>query len=1231
VLNEDGDPYPLTIINNANIFKKISTVISRAFSTSIFGHKMFVGEAEQLKPYGYGGLAMRYLCWRESVMMMGALFLCYSLGDDAYHKIAGILAIQHHASTGDIYRKLFHTEILIETVSDSIYALSLLTALCFWLYGLYQWKNYLKSARALKIGYVISFVVPFLLMLTFPYRKGIDIEVLAQDSCHSVINGRIPDILTQMVESGKHSTVHGAKKAARHQSKPDIKAKFNLLANHIPAVNLTSMFHRLHVEVPSTICDFKNPHWSANIKQTFINAGFVRDQTTNSCPAAIKALKTMHMVPKHFNPSPKFRHLLESDENSEVFSLDTNKKFTKKQCKPCETCVDPQCRQHAVHLLGKHFSLSPAITKSLHIVKNAKKAMHEMKKDHEKQLEDAKHELKESLHKIGTKFEHEAEKSSPELRKVIEEGKKVLKVLDVKGLAKLHKFNKKLKVQYKKLQKQEHGMLIALEKQQKKAIKLARAHGKHAWKEAKKKYSKKFKQAKVDANKKLAHAHKKMIWKIRKAKAQFLAKKASVASKVAAARHARVSKAKGGEKVLLKYQARLRAKATALEKKYKDRFDAHKKKIKVALKKKKAAYAKELKGAHDGKKYVAKLKHFMAKVTAAEKKALAKVNKAEARMLKRLKHAKASRFYSSNKDIQKLLNHIKKHAKLNMQHSKNELLKTVLKFNPSGNQHLKAIMRKARGSLKKAYQKRRSKFLKLKKAAWDSYNGLKVQQYHLIEDFKKDLKKNLNTAKKSDSSPKVYKKAQKEAKAKLDQMKKEGDALLTKAHELMRTTIDQHHKKFAKDMKSAKASFQSIRKKLHAKKGFLHTLTQHVAVFKEKYEKNKEEYHHNFHVEQAKLRSEIEHAKKTMENNGKMKATVTKAEKKIAQLKAEMKHNVKKAKTVYKAHKAELKTAIIKLKVKADQIENKFGKHGRKLLSEDPVFLAQQEMVEDAEMRSHSSHFKTPTKCASCHAACYKNCALQYFGPAILKNTISEYMCMGTQQLNSLDTVKNAMDAVGHIDYLLGAQSGLQAFGLLLPASLSFLSAVLKATKLTKKILPQSRLAGYLVVLAAISNVPILSALIAMAYQAVGDVFFCLGCLCFLSTFVVFFTRIENLVKSQSHAEANKEIDRRATMTFIGFAGAGIFLGIFVLGEHASVIKMAMKLPLATIVVKKICDFLGRTMFTFVVLVDLIFSLFSKLYGPQGDKLDEQEFSVPLKQIKRLFVNRDELIEELEA
>jgi len=400
---------------------------------------------------------------------------------------------------------------------------------------------------------------------------------------------------------------------------------------------------------------------------------------------------------------------------------------------------------------------------------------------------------------------------------------------------------------------------------------------------------------------------------------------------------------------------------------------------------------------------------------------------------------------------------------------------------------------------------------------------------------------------------------------------------------------------------------------------------------KKNMKKNKEKYHHNFHVEQAKLRSEIEHAKKTMENNGKMKATVTKAEKKIAQLKAEMKHNVKKAKTVYKAHKAELKTAIIKLKVKADQIENKFGKHGRKLLSEDPVFLAQQEMVEDAEMRSHSSHFKTPTKCASCHAACYKNCALQYFGPAILKNTISEYMCMGTQQLNSLDTVKNAMDAVGHIDYLLGAQSGLQAFGLLLPASLSFLSAVLKATKLTKKILPQSRLAGYLIVLAAISNVPILSALIAMAYQAVGDVFFCLGCLCFLSTFVVFFTRIENLVKSQSHAEANKEIDRRATMTFIGFAGAGIFLGIFVLGEHASVIKMGMKLPLTSIVVKKICDFLGRTMFTFVVLVDLIFSLFSKLYGPQGDKLDEQEFSVPLKQIKRLFVNRDELIEELEA
>jgi hypothetical protein len=504
-LNENNDPYPLTVIT-PGIFRRVLDTVLRAFSTAIFSQKTFLNEAESLAPYGYGGLAIRYLAWRGSVMMMGAIFLCYSLGDDAYKKIAGVLANSHHHSAHDIYRKVFATQILVTEISDGVYALSLLAALMFWLYGLYTWKNYKKSARALKIGYVISFIVPFIVMLTFPFRKGLNVEVLAQDACHSVINGRVPDVVNQILHSGNHATAHGAKKAAKKQNKAGIKAKLGMYAAHIPKVNLTSMFHRLHVQIPDTICEFSNPQWSANIKQRFINAGFVRDQHTGTCPAAVKALKAMHIVPKNFNPSPKFRNLLEAtedvNEDEEVFSFNTEKKFTRAQCKPCESCVDPECRAHSAHLLGKHFSLSPVIKHSFHAVTAAKKAFHAFEDKHKKQIKMEEEKIKGKIHKYGAKFEKQLTKAHPEFGKIIAEGKSAAKLVGVKGLLALHKYEKKCKSEYAKLKAEQHHMLAKLHKEGQLKIHRARRHGKEKYKEAKHHFTKRFNKAKKKMDKK---------------------------------------------------------------------------------------------------------------------------------------------------------------------------------------------------------------------------------------------------------------------------------------------------------------------------------------------------------------------------------------------------------------------------------------------------------------------------------------------------------------------------------------------------------------------------------------------------------------------------------------------------------------------------------------------------------------------------------------------------------
>lgn len=1236
--NSDEDPYPITPINPGPLRKGL-TIVLRAFSTSLDGHKVTQSEVDAFESKPYGGLAIRFLCWRESVMVMGALFLCYSLGHDAVDKVLAIVARKHHASSGDLYRKIFHTQILIENISDSVYAISLLVALGFWLYALYTWKNYHKSARALRIGYVISFCIPFMLMLTFPYRKGIDIPSLAADSCHSVVNGRIPDILSQIKHSGNHKTVYGAKKAARKKNKPDVKARFSkMIASHIPHVNLTSMFHRMHIEVPETICDFKDPKWSANIKQTLINAGFVRDQTTNTCPAAIQAMKAMHLVPKNFNPSPKFRHLLSvnGDEDSEVFSLDTNKKFTKKQCKPCEACVDPECRQHAIHLLGKHFSLSPVLKKSLHLVRHAKEAVHEFKKKHEKQIKAAEHKIDMQLHHMGSKFEKQMIQKHPIFGKVIAEGKKTLKKFGVAGLLHLRSYERKLKKEYHKFEVEQHKYMLKLQKQGAAKIKQARAHGKHHYKEVKKKYAKKFAHAKKHMAKKLKSAHKKMVWKIRKSKAKYLAKIASIGAKVAAARHARLAKAKGGEKVLLKYKNRLFAKLKTLQTKYQAKFEARKNKIKAVLKKKKQKFSKRLKATHSSKSYVAKLKSYVHKINKAKKKALDQIRKSEAKMLKRMDHAKkSSLFYATKEDVHKLLKHIKKHVNLNLGHVKHEVLRKMSKFTHSGAHVFNAMLKKSKAVYKKAYAHHQAKFQTLKSHAWAKFIKLKKDQKSLVEKFKKELKGGLKKAKKSGSS--IYKKAKAEAKAKLAIIKKDAAVANQKARDAMRNTIDKHHKEFVKASKAVKARYHSIKKKMKSKQGYMHLIEKHTKAFKARYETNKEKYKHSYKALKAKLHQEEKLLKKTGTDKL-MKTALQASKKRITAAKKAMKVKIAKGKALYKAHKAQLKHEVHQMIAKARKLASKLThnkgkipsvrketapKTGRRLLTEvdDEDFLAAEEMESDEEMTSHEGHKKTPAKCAKCHAACYKNCALQYFGPAILKNTISSTMCMGSKNLNALDTIKTAMDAVGHIDYVLGGQQGLMAFGLLLPASLSFLSAVLKATKLVKKVLPQSRLAGYLIVLAAMSNLPILSAFIAMAYQAVGDVYFCLGCLSFLSTFLVFCVRTESLVKSQTHEQASNHIDGRAKLTLVGFGFAGIFLGVYV-WEHQVIVRAALHLPLTMLIIKKVCDYLGRTMFTLVVMVDLIFALFNMLYGgPNGDRLEDQEFSVPLGQLKMLFVD----------
>mmetsp|Transcript_49307 Transcript_49307/g.96718 ORF Transcript_49307/g.96718 Transcript_49307/m.96718 type:complete len:932 (+) Transcript_49307:1137-3932(+) len=929
-------------------------------------------------------------------------------------------------------------------------------------------------------------------------------------------------------------------------------------------------------------------------------------------------------------------------------------------------------------LLGKHFSMVPAFHKALHAVRTAKATMKAFEKNHVAQIKKAEEELKHLAHHAADKFTKELEKSNPKFKKMIEAGKKAMKELDVKGVLALHKYIKTLKTEYKKLKKEEHDMLINLQKEGKKHVSRARKHGKHAHKRAEKKFEKKFKKATKEAHKKLKKAKKKMLHKIRMAKAKFASKKAVLLAKVAAARHARLKHSKGGNKMLLKFKSHLFHSLQKVKASLERKFKARSKMIKAELHKLKAKYKARLAKPHHSKRYVEHLKNMYKKVAKSQAKVLAKLKKAEAKLAARIKHAKAQfRLFSGKHDIATLLVRIKKHAKADAKRVEHLLYHVVKSTRHIGLFRIRSMVKAAKTQFHKFMAKHKADYAAAKKAARHAFFTVKMVQKHKLSSFEKEVAKALSEAKKKGKAE--YAAVKKETTKQLAQFHKDHHIIMEAERTKMHDTVDKHYAIFKKYLKEAKAKLHNVKAKAHKKSSILKFLSTHAAHYKNKFMKNRLKYKEAYlkikHHHKAQLTKMISEIKTKMGSSdllhhphllAKMQKDLSnaahKAKEEIRKAKITMKTKTLKAKYVYKAHKAEMKKALDHARHEAAKMVAQLHKHhtptevkvaARKLLAAEPeevqeavpgdhddfadvseadaeFAFSQVEEFESDEDELDRGHQKIPQKCHSCHAACFKNCAAQYFGPALLKQTVNSYMCMGSKELNSIDTIKSAMDNVNHIDIVLGGKDGMMAFALLLPAALSFLSAVLKASKLVKQLLPQSRLAGYLVVFAAISNIPIMAAIISVIYQSVGDIYFCIGVLSFLTTFMCFIFKPESLVKNQSHTSASQQIDRRSKFTFVGFALAGIFLGIFA-SEHVAVLRMALNLPLKMLIIKKICDFLGRTMFTLVVIVDLLLYVFDKLYGQQGDAVEGQAFEIPLTQIKRLFVDRKKLFEDEEA
>ena len=193
-------------------------------------------------------LAARYLCWRNSTLQVALpMYLCslvlllstsWRTLDPKNSVIASVLQPQMFTQ----YRHYFETYFSVSTAVTLLYWLSLGVSLLCWVRALCNWKRgFHASKRAIRLGYMIAFGVPYVLTLLVPFKSLIDTQGFTAELCASAI----PQLDEQLMT--------------------------------------------LNCSADPRLCKLDSSKWADSLTRTISGCGLLKDKDTGTCPAAKQA------------------------------------------------------------------------------------------------------------------------------------------------------------------------------------------------------------------------------------------------------------------------------------------------------------------------------------------------------------------------------------------------------------------------------------------------------------------------------------------------------------------------------------------------------------------------------------------------------------------------------------------------------------------------------------------------------------------------------------------------------------------------------------------------------------------------------------------------------------------------------------------------------------------------------------------------------------------------------
>jgi hypothetical protein len=215
-------------------------------------------------------IATRYLCWRRSVL--GCALLPYSLSLalrlntllGSLDKAEFLSSISPETDLFDVeeYHPFFEPYFYVHVGVQMLYATSLVLSLLLMAIAWRTWADFQTSRRWLRASYLLSFAIPYLVLLIAPYKQAIDGEGAELKLCED------------MLERGNQSLSD----ARFVCSMPD-----------------------------ASMCKKPAEKWTPVVMQTLDECGVLRDPTTGTCPFAAqqadRALERNSLASSELDPS----------------------------------------------------------------------------------------------------------------------------------------------------------------------------------------------------------------------------------------------------------------------------------------------------------------------------------------------------------------------------------------------------------------------------------------------------------------------------------------------------------------------------------------------------------------------------------------------------------------------------------------------------------------------------------------------------------------------------------------------------------------------------------------------------------------------------------------------------------------------------------------------------------------------------------------------------------------